>query len=141
MPVNIEQIKAHYSKLDSAQLKHIAQYEAAGLAPEVLPILREEIKKRGLDSSLLKSIEAQTEAFDEELYDEMLTMIKHLDCPVCGESHQGVEGSIIRKVISMIVITNYEGNYLGCLNSLKISTLDKIMSFFKPKVNLKMFCK
>jgi len=108
MAIDIEHIKNHYSKMDDFKLERIAKYEIAKLKPEIINIVTDEIKRRGLDVNLLSGIEAQTKIVSKEEVYELTVKVKKLDCPSCGKSNQGLVGGIIRKVRSYIIFTHFE---------------------------------
>lgn len=129
MAIDLEQIRNHYAKMDTAKLENIAKFEIALLAPEVQPIVIAEIKRRGLDENLLTAIEAQTKILsDEEIY-ELRDKIKGLSCPSCGDSNKALMGGIIRKVRSFLIITQYEKRFIiacpSCIEAERKSQLIK----------------
>jgi len=86
MEIDIEQIIKNYSEFDDFEIERIAKTEAGGIEPEVISILIDEIKKRGLDDNLLKGIEAQIEEIDENDFKKLINRIKELTCPECGRN-------------------------------------------------------
>ncbi len=108
MAIDLEQIKQNYSEFDDYKIEHLAKNEAAGVEPDVIPILINEINKRGLDPDLIKGIEAQTKELTESELDELKSKIANLTCPDCGQKNGQLVGSIIRTVKSFIVLTSYK---------------------------------
>jgi hypothetical protein len=108
MAIDIEQIKKNYANFEDYKIEHLAKNEAAGLEPDVIPILIEEIKKRGLDSDLIKGIEAQTKELTESELTELKSKIANLPCPDCGAKNTPLIGTLIRTVKSFIVLTSYK---------------------------------
>ena len=108
MTIDLEQIKQNYSGFEDFKIVHLAKNEAGGLEPDVIPILIEEIKKRGLDIELIKGIEAQTKKLTEDELKELTTKITNLPCPSCGQKDSKLIGSLTRTVISFIVYTSYK---------------------------------
>lgn len=106
MAIDIEQIKKNYANFEDYKIEHLAKNEAAGLEPDVIPILIEEIKKRGLDSDLIKGIEAQTKELTESELTELKSKIANLPCPDCGAKNTPLIGTLIRTVKSFIVLTS-----------------------------------
>ena len=76
--------------------------------PDVVTILKEEIKKHGLDPNLNKGIEAQTKELTESESNELKSKISKLACPECGQSNSPLIGTLIREVKSFIVFTHYK---------------------------------
>jgi hypothetical protein len=108
MAIDIEQIKKNYANFEDYKIEHLAKNEAAGLEPDVIPILIEEIKKRGLDPDLIKGIEAQTKELTESELTELKSKIANLPCPDCGAKNTPLIGTLIRTVKSFIVLTSYK---------------------------------
>ncbi len=108
MGIDLEKIKENYANFDDYKLEHLAKTEAGNLEPEVIAILMAEIKKRGLDSNIEKGIDAQTKELTESEVIELKDKITNLKCPVCGQKGKPLVGSIIRSVMSFIVLTNYK---------------------------------
>jgi hypothetical protein len=108
MAIDIEQIKKNYANFEDYKIEHLAKNEAAGLKPDVIPILIEEIKKRGLDPNLIKGIEAQTKELTESELTELKSKIANLPCPDCGAKNTPLIGTLIRTVKSFIVLTSYK---------------------------------
>jgi hypothetical protein len=115
MAIDLEQIKKNYAGFDDFKIEHLAKNEAGSFEPEVLAILMDEIKKRGLDSNLNKGIEAQTQELTEADLIELKSKIKSLACPECGQKISPLTGTLIREVKSFIVFTYYTKTpYISC---------------------------
>ena len=110
MTIDLNQIKQNYSEFDDYKIEHLAKNEAGGLEPGVIPILIDEINKRGLDPALIKGIEAQTKELTEDELSELKNKIVNLHCPECGQRNTPLIGSVIRTVKSFIVLTSYKKN-------------------------------
>lgn len=108
MAIDLEQIKRNYADFEDFKIEHLAKKEAAGLEPDVIPILIDEIKKRGLDPDLIKGIEAQTKELTESELNELKSKIVNLPCPDCGAKNTPLIGTLIRTVKSFIVLTSYK---------------------------------
>ncbi|MPM24413.1 hypothetical protein SDC9_70895 [bioreactor metagenome] len=106
--MNLEQIKQNYSEFEDYKIEFIAKNEAGGLEPEVIPILINEINKRGLNPDLIKGIEAQTKELTDSEINELKSKIANLTCPECGHKNGQLVGSIIRTVKSFILLTSYK---------------------------------
>ena len=108
MSFDLEYIKENYSKMEDFKLERIAKYEASLLRPEVLPILISEIKKRGLNENLIQGINSQVKELSTKEINGVITKIKGLSCPICENTSQELNGGIIRKVRSYLILTQYE---------------------------------
>ncbi|MDD5184174.1 MAG: hypothetical protein PHS84_02825 [Paludibacter sp.] len=108
MAIDLDQIRKNYESFEDYKIEHLAKNEAGSLRPEVVPILKEEIRKRGLDSNLIIGIESQTKELTEAELNELKSKIAKLACPECGQHHTPLTGIIIREVKSIVVITQYK---------------------------------
>lgn len=108
MTIDLNQIKQNYIEFDDYRIEDLAKNEAGGLEPGVIPILIDEINKRGLDPALIKGVEAQTKVITEEELSELKNKIVNLNCPQCGQRNSPLIGTVIRTVKSFIVITSYK---------------------------------
>ena len=106
--MNLKQIKARYARMDDARLEQIARFEVEALRPEVRSIVAAEIRKRGLDESLLIGTEVQEEGIPATELNELTGKIKGLECPSCGASDEALVGGYVRKVRSYLVTTYHE---------------------------------
>jgi len=106
--MDLEQIKRNYADFEDYKIEHLAKNDVCGLDADVVQILVEEIKKRGLDSNLIKAIEAQTKEFTEVELSELISKIVNLPCPDCRRKSSPLMGAIIRTVRSYVLITSYK---------------------------------
>lgn len=106
--MNLSEIKENYKYFDDFKIRKIASEEAASLRPEVLDILKEEIKRRGMDQNLNNSIDTQIREISLlELMDYCAQLQKH-PCPNCKSKTGKLHVTIVGQVISMVFFTNYE---------------------------------
>jgi len=104
--MDLEQIKKNYADFDDFKIEYLAKNEVDGLNSEVVQILFDEIKKRGLDSNLIKGIEAQTKELTEIEVNELISKIVNLPCPDCGQRSFPLIGSFVRTVKSFVIFTS-----------------------------------
>lgn len=105
--MDIGQIKKNYRNFDDLKIETLAKNEAGSLDQEVIPILIHEIKKRNLNTELLTGIEAQTKELTNTELEETIQKIESLACPECGSNKSKLVGTLIRKVKSFVIVTNY----------------------------------
>ena len=108
MAVDLIQIRKYYASFDDDKIEYLAKYEAGSLEPEVVLILQDEIKKRGLDSNLKSDIEAQTKELTLDELNDFKGIISLLPCPECGKATSPLIGTIIREVKSFVILTIYK---------------------------------
>lgn len=115
--MDIEKIKQNYANLDDSKIIQIAQDEIASLHPDVVMILVDEIRERGLNPKLFQAIQAQLVPLTEADISQLLSRLTSLPCPDCGERSSPLIGKWIRKVQSFIVVTSSKNTpMIGCRN-------------------------
>ncbi len=112
MAISLEQIKKNYAGFDDYKIEYLAKNEINSLDPDVVVILKDEIKKRGLDSNLNKGIEAQTKELTDSDLQELKSKISNLACPECGQKGSPLIGTLIREVKSFVLLTHYKKTQL-----------------------------
>jgi hypothetical protein len=105
MDMDKERLREHYRRVSDADIERLANYEAAGLRPEALDILREEIKRRGLSGEFNKAVDIQLKGVSEEEQQELIRRIALFPCPVCGGRQNYLNAFHIMNVRSYIIIT------------------------------------
>ncbi len=108
MAIDLEQIRRNYAEFDDSQIECIANNEAGSLEPAVVAILKEEIRKRGLDPNLCRGVDAQTRELTQSGFRELMAKITQLPCPQCGERGFPLVGAVIREVKSFVVFTAHK---------------------------------
>jgi hypothetical protein len=117
--IDIQFVRENYQKLTDAELIQAATTDAAGLTPEALEVVKEEIIKRKLDTSIIKGLEAQNKTYTIEEVDKYCNIIRQLDCPICGTSHTALNATMTSEVMSFILFTQYSKKVkIGCPNCL-----------------------
>ena len=115
--MNLDDIRENYKNFEDWEIEKIASKEADSLRPEVLDILKSEVKKRKLN--LLSSINSQTKELTETEFSEYCEIVRNHPCPKCRSKTQKINVSMVGQVISMIFMTNYEKTLkVACSNCL-----------------------
>ena len=115
--MDLNDIRENYKNFDDYQIEKIASEEAGKLRPEVLDILKVEIKKRNLNPNLIDSVDSQTKELTEQEFNEYSDILKNHICPICKSKTQKINATIVGRVVSMLILTNYE-------KSLKVACSD-----------------
>ena len=106
--MDLNDIRENYRNFDDYKIEKIASEEAGSLRPEALEILKSEIKKRNLNENLLKSVDSQTRELTESEFEEYCKMLRNHPCPKCNSKTSKLNVSMVGRVVSMLVLTNYE---------------------------------
>jgi len=106
--MNLEDIRENYENFDDCKIEMIATEEAGSLRPEVLKIIKEEIKKRNLNPNLIDSIDSQTKKLTESEFNKYCAILRNHPCPECKSKTQKINATIVGQVVSMLILTNYE---------------------------------
>lgn len=106
--MNLNDIKDNYRSFDDYKIEKIASEEAGSLRPEVFDILKNEIKRRGLNQNLINSVDFQNKELTEDEMKTYCTILQNHACPKCSSKTSKLHVSMIGRVVSMLVITNYQ---------------------------------
>jgi len=100
-------VRETYQRLTDAELTRVATQDAAGLTPEAQEIVQEEIKRRGLDISIVRGVQAQNRKYTIAEIDAYCELVRALDCPLCA-SYVKLNATMTNQVVSVIVMTHYK---------------------------------
>ena len=117
--MDLKDIKENYKNFDDYNIEKIASEEAGFLRAEVLDILKAEIKKRNLNLNLIDSVDSQTKELTESEFNEYCGILRNHPCPKCNTKTQKVNATMVGRVVSMLIMTNYEKSLkVACSNCL-----------------------
>jgi len=108
MEPSIEDLRNNYKRFSDDKLIQLATTDAAGLRPEAIQVLQEEIKDRGLSTDLLKGIDVQRKEINEKELLEFCEIIRKQPCPICGSALFKLNATLTGNVVSFLIFTNYE---------------------------------
>lgn len=127
--IDIQFVRENYQKKTDAELIQAATTDAVGLTSEALEVVKEEIIRRKLDTSVIQGLEAQNKTYTIEEVDKYCSLIRQLNCPNCGASHTALNATMISEVMSFILFTQYSKKLKigcpGCLDKANESALTK----------------
>lgn len=113
--INIQYVQQTYQRMSDEELIRTATQDAYGLTPEALEVAKAEIRKRGLDESIIKGLEAQNKELTPEEIDTYCESISKLSCPICGNSAERLNATMTSEVMSFIFFTQYKKKIkVGC---------------------------
>lgn len=84
--VDSREVAAHYRSLEDEDLQRLALYEVGDMHPRAVDALRSEIRRRGLDPSLLQAVDLNLRGLTPEDLDSALAVVQGFPCPLCGRS-------------------------------------------------------
>lgn len=126
--MDLELIKQNYERLPDFKIIEMANYQANQLPPEVLQILKNEIRVRNLPSKLLDSIEVTTKELSKEELSAYIELIRNLPDPTTGEKTKKLNAAIVSKTISYFFFsqktnTLFIGTHKSILKKLDEATM------------------
>ena len=104
--MDIKRIEENYQRMSDDQIIRIATTDARGLRPEVYGIIENEIKKRNLNPNILQGAIAQNKEHSLAEVEQYSKLLRDLPCPICGNTHEKLNGTISHTVKSFIIFTN-----------------------------------
>ncbi|MEO6521447.1 MAG: hypothetical protein ABIN91_07215 [Mucilaginibacter sp.] len=110
--VDIEVIRKTYERKTDEELVRVVTQNSAGLTPEAIDVVKAELKKRNIDASVARSVDAQNKQYTIEEIDAYCAIIQNLPCPVTGSTDEKLNATIVAEVISFIIFTNYKKKML-----------------------------
>jgi len=106
MVPNLEQLRKNYEQFDDKKLLRIASEEAVGLRPEALELLKQEIARRGLTTDAVKAADVLTKEVSAAELAGYVETLRNLPCPICGNTDEKLNATIVSNVMSFIVFTH-----------------------------------
>lgn len=100
--INVNEIKKNYAAFDDAKILRLAKNESKSLRDDVIPILLEEMKKRGLHPSLIEWIEAERRILSEAELFALKQKVKNNTCSICNQK-KTLEGFKYTTIISFLI--------------------------------------
>ena len=127
--MDIKRIEENYQRMSDNDIIRIATTDARGLRPEVFGIIENEIKKRNLDPNILQGAIAQNKEYSLAEVEQYSKLLRNLPCPICGNTHEKLNGTISHTVKSFIIFTTYGTEpTIACPDCLDKKNDDAILS-------------
>lgn len=114
MNMDDEALRKNYSGLSDAEIARLSNYEAKELLPEAIPILKDEIKRRGLSDDLNVAIDIQLRGVTDEEVRELVDRVSHLPCPICGKKQNLLNAFLVRTVKPGLYVTVEKPLIMAC---------------------------
>lgn len=105
--IDLAFVRETYQKMSDTELERVATQDAAGLTPEAQEIVKEEIRRRNLSTTIIKGVQAQNKRYTIAEIDAYCELIRDLGCPSCG-SDSKLNGTLLNEVVSIVILTHYE---------------------------------
>lgn len=117
--IDIKFVRERYAQMTDGELIQKATEDASGLTPEAVAVVKEEILKRGLNAAIIAGLEAQNKTYSIDELDQYCDLIAELNCPLCGSRNSRINATMVKEVMSFILITNYSSKIkVGCQSCL-----------------------
>lgn len=82
--MNRDEAIRHFMRMPDEQFTFFATHEVAGLQPEAVEIVRNELKRRGTVSDPDAAIDVQLRQLSSEEFERMVVRFRQQPCPLCG---------------------------------------------------------
>lgn len=113
--IDISFVQERYQRMTDDELIRVATQDAYGLTAEAMEVVKAEIIKRGLDENIIKGVEAQNKAYSIEEIDAYCDIVSKLSCPICGNTNERLNGTMISEVMSFLFFTQHSKKIkVGC---------------------------
>ncbi len=127
--MDLKEITKNYEQMSDDKLIKVATTNAHGLAPEVLSIIENEIRKRKLNPDLLSGAIAQNKSYTLAEIERYSDLLRDLPCPICGTTHFRLNGTLSHTVKSFLLLTTYASKPLiACPDCLDKKNSSAILS-------------
>lgn len=109
------ELEEHYRNLPDDKIEQVCLYEARDLRPEVLPILRVEVARRGLATALVEAIDIHAHGLSQVEFDAVVDWIRKRPCPICGREDELLNACVVEAVRSAVVVSEVRQELIvGC---------------------------
>lgn len=120
MEPSAEDLRKTFTAMPDDRLIRLATREAAGLRPEAVRIIEEEISRRGISVAVADGMHAQRKEYTREELNSYCAMLRALPCPDCGSTHMKLNAVLTGHCMSFLIITHYERKLrIGCSECLQ----------------------
>ncbi|MBO9674480.1 MAG: hypothetical protein J7577_13615 [Sphingobacteriaceae bacterium] len=123
--IPIEDIRKNYEKFDDATILKIIS-GAKDLRKDVVDLLNDEIRKRGLDTELIEFVTIETDFYEGSERQHLVDEIKSSVCTCCGNNSE-LHGYTFNTIISYLVWYNHDQNLQiicsDCAKSLRLKSM------------------
>jgi len=123
--IPIEDIRKNYEKYDDATILKIIS-EAKDLRKEVVELLNDEIRKRGLDPKLIEFVAIETNFYEGSERQQLINEIKRSVCTGCGNNSE-LYGYTFNTIISYLIWYNHDQNLQiicsDCAKNLRLKSM------------------
>jgi len=104
--IPIEDIRKNYERYDDATILKIIS-GAKDLRKDVVALLKDEIRKRGLDTALIDFVAIETNFYEGAERQHLISAIKNSVCTNCNNNSE-LHGYAFNTIISYLILSNHE---------------------------------
>lgn len=126
--LNTSNIATYYAQMSDNDFNFFVVNNAAGLRPEIMPVVYEEMKRRGMDMHLFKQIENQNRLWTDDELNDYCDLFRNFACPVCRQDEYLLNAALIQTITGAILLT-FRSNYIrvACASCLNKATLQAML--------------
>lgn len=130
--LDIQFVRDNYQRMSDEAFIAVTIQNAAGLTPEALEVIKEEVERRKLDTNLIKGVLAQNKSYTLAEINEYCNHIRDLSCPSCGTNSTPLNGTMTSEVMSFVLFTQHKKQLKiacpGCLDKANNNSLTKTIA-------------
>lgn len=126
---DIKNIVESYARMSDRELEISATRNSAGLRPEVIEIIKNELIKRKMNFDILYGVMVQNSKLSMQDILKYAYILRTIPCPYCRNPNKKINATVIHTVQSfLIVTTSKKAIKIGCPDCLEKQNNDAILS-------------
>lgn len=126
---DIKNIVESYARMSDRELEISATRNSAGLRPEVIEIIKNELIKRKMNFDILYGVMVQNSKLSMQDILKYAYILRTIPCPYCRNPNKKINATVTHTVQSfLIVTTSKKAIKIGCPDCLEKQNNDAILS-------------
>lgn len=126
---DIKNIVESYARMSDRELEISATRNSAGLRPEVIEIIKNELIKRKMNFDILYGVMVQNSKLSMQDILKYAYILRTIPCPYCRNPNKKINATVTHTVQSfLIVTTSKKAIKIGCADCLEKQNNDAILS-------------
>ena len=117
MSPTIHELEKRYRSLTDEEIEDLAYFHAHELIPDAQKVLKQEVARRKIAPNYEAAIKVQEAGLSDEEFDELISLVAKLPCPICSQNSQPLNASEIAIARSAVIVTEFQKKLIvGCPN-------------------------